>query len=225
QWHVRVAAFNASSGYTIEGSYSTDPVEEPEFTVLENGVAETGISVAAGAEARFAIDVPEGATDLRVQMAGGTGDADLYVRQSGWPTNTEYDCRPYLSGNNELCTFATPEDGRWYIRLAGFSSATGISLTASYTTGSGVEGPTDLSARHAFALKGQRVRVPLTWSSEGEVDVRFNGTVVATTELERYTHTFTATAVGAGSATYQVCNAGSTTECSETITVEYTARR
>ena len=34
-------------------------------------------------------------------MAGGSGDADLYVRYGSQPTTSSYTCRPYLNGNNE----------------------------------------------------------------------------------------------------------------------------
>ena len=38
---------------------------------------------------------------------GGTGDADMYVRSGSQPTTSTYNCRPYLSGNNETCTRTT----------------------------------------------------------------------------------------------------------------------
>ena len=174
----------------------------------------------------YFIDVPAGATDLNVTMAGGTGDSDLYVRFGDLPTDSEYDCRPYLFGNNEVCDIADPQAGRWYVRIDGFSASTGVSLTATYEGSGGGVAPTDLAAQYVFALRGQRIRAPLTWSGgEGEeVDVVFNGEVAATVaNTGRFVHTFAADALGAGSATYQVCNAG-TTECSDGITVEYSAR-
>ena len=77
-----------------------------------------------------------------------------------------------------------------------------------------------------FALRGQRIRVPLEWTGgEGaQVDIKRNGETVATVaNTGRFTDTFSAGTLGAGSAEYQVCNAG-TTECDST-TVDYTARR
>jgi hypothetical protein len=40
----------------------------------------------------------------------GSGDADLYVKIGGDATTTKYDCRPYLTGSNEVCkvTLAQP---------------------------------------------------------------------------------------------------------------------
>lgn len=61
-------------------------------------------------------------------MSGGTGDADLYVRQGSQSTTNNYNCRPYKNGNNEVCTFNAPTSGTWYIYIRGFSAASGASL-------------------------------------------------------------------------------------------------
>src|SRR5690606_23551858 len=124
--------------------------------------------------------------------------------------------------------FASPEEGQWFVRVYGYEAASGLSLTASYSGGGDPvdNAPQDLEARYVFPLRGQRIRVPLTWTGgEGaQVDVRFNGEVATTiANTGAFTHTFKAASVGAGSATYQVCNAG-TNECSAEITVNYTAR-
>ncbi|MBJ6978288.1 S8 family serine peptidase [Luteimonas sp. MC1895] len=232
-WHVRVDAYSASDNWTLTGTYDEDgpppPPPPPPTGELENGVTVSGLSVGTGEQLLYFIDVPEGATDLNVQLAGAAGgDADLYVRRNEVPTNTLYDCRSWNTGNNENCAFPTPQAGQWYVRVHGYAAASGLSLTASYVGGpGGGVAPDDLTARYVFVLRGQRVRVPLTWSGgEGEqVDVVFNGEVAATVANNgELMHTFNAGAVGPGSATYQVCNAG-TDECSAEITVNYTARR
>jgi hypothetical protein len=187
----------------------------------------TGLSVAAAEELFFVLDVPAGATDLTFTMAGTNGDTDLYVRRGDLPTDSLYDCRPYLAGSNEVCTIAAPQAGMWYVRLDGYAAATGVSLTGSYVgEGTGGAAPTDVRGAYAFALKALRIRVPLYWEGgDGEqVDIKRNGVTVATVANTGYfMDTFTASAPGAGSAAYQVCNAG-TTECGS-ATVNYTARR
>ncbi|MEN1927822.1 S8 family serine peptidase [Luteimonas sp. MJ250] len=228
EWHVRVVSYSASNGYSVMGTYDDTPVEVDPPTELENGVPVTGISVDAGEDVFYFIDVPEGATNLEVLMDGPNGDTDLYVRHGAEPTNTLYDCRPYLYGSIEECLIEAPAAGEWFIRIDGYESTTGLSLTASFDIegGPGVA-PTDLMARQVFPLRGQRIRVPLAWTGgEGEqVDVLFDGEVAATSSnTGSFVHTFTAASTGPGSATYQVCNAG-TDECSETITVNFNARR
>lgn len=225
QWHVRVNAYTASAGYTLTGTYTEEGPPPPTTTVLQNGVTVSGLSLATNQELFFVLDVPAGATDLKFQMTGTNGDTDLYVRRGSLPTDAAYDCRPWLSGSNETCTIAAPEAGQWFVRLDGYAASTGVSLTGSFVGGPAGEPPTNVSAAYAFALKALRVRVPLKWEGGGEqVDIKRNGATVATVANSGYLlHTFTASAPGAGSTTYEVCNAG-TAECAST-TVNYTARR
>ncbi|MCB1054384.1 MAG: M4 family metallopeptidase [Acidobacteria bacterium] len=106
-------------------------------TALTNGVPVTGISGSSGSETFFSIAVPSGASNLVISISGGSGDADLYTRFGSQPTTGSYLCRPYLSGNNETCTVASPSTGTYYIMLRGYSAYSGVTLVASYTTGGG----------------------------------------------------------------------------------------
>jgi Zn-dependent metalloprotease/PKD repeat protein len=105
-------------------------------TALSNGVAVTGISAATGGYVKFTLAVPAGASNLKFVMSGGTGDADMYVKFGSAPTDTSYDCRPYVSGNAETCTIATAQAGTYYVNIKGYSAFSGVSLTGSYSTGS-----------------------------------------------------------------------------------------
>ncbi|MDY7228082.1 trypsin-like serine protease [Hyalangium rubrum] len=101
-------------------------VTPPTTTLL----SKTGLSGATGSFQHFAITVPAGTTSLTVTQAGGTGDADLYVRSGSQPTTTTYNCRPYLGGNAETCSFSNPVAGTWYVSVRGYSAFSGVSLTA-----------------------------------------------------------------------------------------------
>ena len=111
-------------------------------TALTNGVAKTGLAAATGAYLKFTLAVPAGATGLKFVMSGGTGDADMYVKFGSAPTDTVYDCRPYVSGNAETCTIATAQAGTYYVNLKGYSAFSGVSLTGSYTAGGTNTAPT-----------------------------------------------------------------------------------
>jgi PKD repeat protein len=143
-------ATNPSKTYSAAGTYTvqltvTDnggltnsttrsvTVTSPGGNVLTNGVPVTGLSGATGAELRYTMVVPAGASNLRFQIAGGTGDADLYVRFGTAPTTTTYDCRPFLSGNAETCNIATAQAGTYHVMVRGFSAFSGVSLTGSYS--------------------------------------------------------------------------------------------
>ena len=112
-------------------------------TELENGVAETGLSGSTGAELRFTLEVPAGASNLSFQISGGSGDADLYVRFGSPPTTSSYDCRPWLNGNNETCDISNVQEGTYHVMVRAYSTFSGVSLTASFdepSGGGGAEG-------------------------------------------------------------------------------------
>lgn len=105
--------------------------------VLSNGQTESNLSGASASETFFTLEVPAGQDDLNFTMAGGTGDADLYVKFGAAPTTGSYDCRPYLGGNNESCDFSNPQAGTWHVMIRGYSSYSGVSLTGTHSTSGG----------------------------------------------------------------------------------------
>jgi serine protease len=100
----------------------------------EKTVSTTG---AQGSETYYFIDVPANASSLAVTLAGGSGDADIYVSQGVKPTLSSYQCRPYKSGNNESCNFTNPAAGKWYVMVQGYSAYANANLTADYAVGGG----------------------------------------------------------------------------------------
>jgi Zn-dependent metalloprotease len=110
---------------------------------LSNGVTLTNISSPANDwGCTYTLAVPSGASNLTFNLSGGTGDGDMYVRFGAAPTSTTYDCRPYTAGNTETCTFAAPSVGTYYVKIYGYSAASGMSLKGSYSTGGGGGGGT-----------------------------------------------------------------------------------
>lgn len=106
-------------------------------TELQNGVAKTSLSATSGNQLNYTLDVPSGASNLVFTMSGGSGDADLYTRFGSAPTTSSYDCRPYLSGNSETCSVSSAQTGIYHVMIRAYSSFSGVSLTGSYTAGSG----------------------------------------------------------------------------------------
>ncbi len=115
----------------------------PSGNELANGVAVGNLSTSTGGELQYTMTVPAGASDLSFAISGGSGDADLYVKFGSAPTSSSYDCRPYLTGNSETCSFATPQAGTYYVMLKAYSSFSGVSLVGSYSEGSGGGGGTE----------------------------------------------------------------------------------
>lgn len=122
---------SCDTGGDITGGNETDPA------LLENGKVKSNLSAASGQTLKFIADIPAGATKLSFVMSGGTGDADLYLRQGSEPTTSVNDCAPYLSGNAEQCAVAAPVAGRYYINIEAYESFSGVSLAVNYSVQSG----------------------------------------------------------------------------------------
>jgi serine protease len=106
-------------------------------TALTNGEAVTNQAAATGGQLFYTLAVPAGATNLKFEMSGGTGDADLYVKFGSAPTLSSYDCRPYLNGNTETCSITTAQTGTYHVMINAYSAFSGVSITGSYTAGGG----------------------------------------------------------------------------------------
>lgn len=100
--------------------------------VLDKGVAVSGLEATTGNEIVYTMEVPEGATNLSFDISSGSGDADLYVQFNSQPTDSSYDCRPYKGGNNESCSFASPQAGTYYVRMKAYSSFSNLELIGDY---------------------------------------------------------------------------------------------
>lgn len=97
-----------------------------------NGFTETNLSGATSGWDDYQITVPAGQSQLVIDISGGTGDADLYVRLGSNPDQNNWDYRPFQNGNNETVTINNPTAGTWYIRLRGYSAYSGVTLNAYY---------------------------------------------------------------------------------------------
>jgi serine protease len=121
-----------NGGLTHTKSSSVTVTSSSGNTVLVSGVPKTGLAAAAGTSLNFTMVVPGNASNLRFVTSGGTGDSDMYVKFGSAPTDTVYDCRPYLGGNAETCNIATAQAGTYYVRLKAYSAFSGVSLTGSF---------------------------------------------------------------------------------------------
>ncbi len=128
-YYVKVVAYSAFTGVNLTGSF-TEPTTGGGATGGSSSV--TDISVARRAWTYYTIDVPAGMATLDFAMSGGTGDADMYIRRGSQPTSSTYDCRPYKSGNTEVCAFTNPVADTWHIGIYGYSAANGVSLDVTY---------------------------------------------------------------------------------------------
>ena len=126
-YHVMVEAWNAISGTSLTGSFTPDDGTNPgDPTPID--VTYDINSISSGAWERFTENLASGYSTLTVTISGGTGDADLYVNEGTQSTTSNYDCRPYKNGNDEVCTFTSPAAGAWYFDVRGYNYSSNITL-------------------------------------------------------------------------------------------------
>jgi hypothetical protein len=136
--HTITARATDSGGLSGQAQISVTITGTSTATPLTNGVPVTGISDSTSGNFKYySLVVPAGQSTLTFTISGGTGDVDMYVNFGSAPTTTVYQCRPYLSGNNETCTFTPPQAGTYYVGLHAYSAYSGVTLTGTYGASSG----------------------------------------------------------------------------------------
>src|ERR1019366_2083460 len=133
RWQINGMGYQAFSGVSLTASLVTP-------TPLAANTPLPGLSDVIGSENFYKVTVPAGATSLTVTTSGGTGDVDLWVKNSRpaacWESNYVYEPCYYdkysaNSGTNaETVSFTSPAAGGLYIDLYGFAAYTGVTLTA-----------------------------------------------------------------------------------------------
>lgn len=121
---IVVAGFTDFSDVTLIATYVTP--------TLTNDSTTAPFSLVKGEDSEFVVNVPEDSVNLVVSLAGGTGDADLYVRYGAAATLKTYDCRSWVDGNDEICVIEDVPAGDYHIRVNAFDDFTDVSLSVSY---------------------------------------------------------------------------------------------
>ncbi|MBZ4421417.1 M4 family metallopeptidase [Myxococcus sp. RHSTA-1-4] len=100
----------------------------PTWTVISTV---NNLSGARGSNTNYSYVTPAGATAMKFQLAGGTGDADLYVKFGSAPTTASYDCRSAGADSNESCTITGAKQGTYYVLIRGYTAYSGVTWTVS----------------------------------------------------------------------------------------------
>ncbi len=133
-YYVMLNGYAAYSGVSLKGSYTAGgppPTCTPSGTVICSGQLVSLPTVATGGvSSTYSIVVPAGKTSLVVNIASGSGDADLYVKAGSAPTTASYDCRPFTSSSTESCTISSPAAGTYYMNVRAYAGFSGETLKA-----------------------------------------------------------------------------------------------
>ena len=109
--------------------HTTVDYHRVESQVLSNGAELFSLSGGKDSLRCFEIDLPPGATDMRVKTWGGSGDCDLYLIFS----RPDFDIYPSEGGSNwEEIFVPSPESGKWYIGLYGSDSYSGVNIKVTF---------------------------------------------------------------------------------------------
>ncbi len=103
-----------------------------EVILHQQGETFPNLSASTGTWLRGSYVIPSGVSTLTFTISGGTGDADLYVRYNSQPTETLYNCRPYLNGNAEQCTISNPQAGTWHVGIKAYTTFSGVTIELLY---------------------------------------------------------------------------------------------
>jgi vibriolysin len=144
---------NLSAGSTC--SVIEPPVDDEE---IMNGVTRTGINGTAKEQQFFVLNVPAGATNLKFETTGDSGDADLYVKFGARPSLTVSDCKSTNSTSTESCLITPVQEGAYYVMVEAWNTIAGVSLTGSYSSGGGTTQPIDRTENNVNVARNDWAR-------------------------------------------------------------------
>jgi|GEM_PF-1034449 len=136
QFFWRVTATN-SCGETVSDTFSfTTKNPKDDYTELESGVAKSFSIGEEYANEIFYIEVPDDATELKINTTGGDdGDADIYVQFDRVSEGSDdFVCKGIEEGSVEECIISGSDiqAGTWYIRARAWAPFSDLSLVASH---------------------------------------------------------------------------------------------
>lgn len=111
-------------------------VVPPPPNQLTKGVAVTGLSGTAGSQTFYTVAVPANATNLVVTLAGGSGDADLYIKFGSAPSTTVFDASSQGDFTTESVTISAPSAGTYHVMVNGYADYATVAIQADWTVGS-----------------------------------------------------------------------------------------
>ena len=155
-WYAQVVPRPGFTGVTL-----TADLVAPE-TEVKDGIPQTNLSDdQPGGVQYFTIDVPPGIANLAVTTAGGTGNADLFVRRGALPTTAISDASSRGRTNSERVDIPSPQGGVFKIALVASAPFTGVTLVVTLTpaTPAGACVPTP----EALCLLSGRFQVDVSW--------------------------------------------------------------
>ena len=115
-------------------------------------------SVSQGTWKYYSFTVPNGASNLVIDLYGLNGDLDLFGRQGSKPTTDIFSCSSYRSSSsNEQCVIPSPTPGTWWVGVNNYDIG-----TFSYTIKASWDTTSDTALTSGVAANGGVTNSPTT---------------------------------------------------------------
>lgn len=121
-YYVGLRAYKAFSGVELLASYTANG---------DISSVEENVTVPLNQWTHRVQHLNSAYQSLSVSISGNQGDVDLYLRHGSQSSESEFDCRPFLEGSEEVCTIDNPAQGDWYIDLYGYGRTNVDDITLS----------------------------------------------------------------------------------------------
>ncbi|MBT2471307.1 collagenase [Streptomyces sp. ISL-66] len=125
------ATASTSKAVTV-GAAAPAECADADVRVLGDNCSRSNVSATTGNHRYFYLQVPAGTTSLKISVAGGTGNADLYYSPTNWATTSNYTARSTQSGNTETLTINNPPAGYVYISLHAVQDFANTTITTRF---------------------------------------------------------------------------------------------
>lgn len=102
---------------------------------LSNGSVIDDIAMVRGQSVELMLEITEPAADLRIELSGGQGDADLFAFQLSSAEGQPWDCFSASPESNESCHLDNVEPGLYSIQIVAYTDFSGVELAVSYDDG------------------------------------------------------------------------------------------
>lgn len=121
--------YGAAAAASVNEAWTAVGVAAPPTWTVISTV--NNLSGARNSNTNYTHVTPAGATAMKFQTTGGTGDADMYVKFGSAPTTTSYDCVSGGSTAAESCTINGAKPGTYYVLIKGYTAYSGVTYTVS----------------------------------------------------------------------------------------------
>ncbi|AUI87972.1 aminopeptidase [Vibrio azureus] len=189
------SATHASKFVKLAIAYLVETSLESSSTVIElkAGEAVENLESDYGEEQFFTFESPEEGKVTIAVSGPRSGDADLYVKYEDSVSSTNFDCRPFINGSNEICTLNKPA-GVFNIMLKGYRNFDQTQILVNFEATESTEKSGEFKLDMEFGDKNPdgQAKIKLSWNYD--VDdyfiIKRNGTNVGATELNSYVDEF-----------------------------------